>query len=156
MNTSPFSTSTTPLTPVTSLNPLNSIMTVLYVIGAIAIIIFVCLLIKTIKDKKNLNNEFSLKTISSIKTTSIILLVLNGLTVLGNFSAILFLVMPIISTVFICNAQKLIASNYEQAKSKANVSSILNIIICSLIVIGIPLMFIGVFILNSIWNSIGY
>ncbi len=130
-----------------------SILLLCSIIGIIMMIVFICLFVKVILDKKKLNNEFSLKTLGSVKTSSIILLVLNGIATLTTCGAILFLVMPIISTVFICSSQKLIDRNYEDAKSKANVASILNIVECVFVAIGCVLAFIGIFVVDLIWNG---
>ena len=100
-------------------------------IAGIIALVTIFVLVKSILDRKKIKAELSLKTINSIKITSIILIVINALFVITdgstNSSAILLLSMPIISAVFTSKAQKLLESEFDLAKSKVNTASILNI-----------------------------
>ena len=105
----------------------NGMYTLLGTIAVIIALVTIFVLVKSILDRKKIKAELSLKTINSVKTTSIILIVINALSVIINCSAILLLIMPIISVVFTSKAQKLLESEFDLAKSKVNTASILNI-----------------------------
>ena len=68
---------------------------------------------------------------------------INALSVIINCSAILLLIMPIISVVFTSKAQKLLESEFDLAKSKVNTASILNIISAILPIVGLILTVVG-------------
>lgn len=149
-----FETSSGFSSDVSSLSiPMNSIgsgvYSILGIIFVVAIIITIVILVKSILDKKKLNAELTIETINAVKTTAIILIVVNALSIITNCLAILMLIMPIISVVFTSNAKNMIETNPEVAKSKANTAGILNIISAVLPIVGFILSFGAVFILNS-------
>ena len=110
----------------------SGMYTLLETVAGIIALVTIFVLVKSILDRKKIKAELSLKTINSVETTSIILIVINALFVITNgstnSSAILLLIMPIISAVFTSEAQKLLESEFDLAKSKVNTASILNII----------------------------
>ena len=115
----------------------NGMYTLLGTIAVIIALVTIFVLVKSILDRKKIKAELSLKTIKSVKTTSIILIVVNALSVITNCFAILLLIMPIISVVFTSKAQKLLESEFDLAKSKVNTASILNIISAILPIVGL-------------------
>ena len=125
----------------------NGMYTLLGTIAVIIALVTIFVLVKSILDRKKIKAELSLKTINSVKTTSIILIVINALFVITdgstNSSAILLLSMPIISAVFTSKAQKLLESEFDLAKSKVNTASILNIISAILPIVGLLLTVVG-------------
>lgn len=121
----------------------SGMYTLLEIIAVIIALVTIFVLVKSILDRKKIKAELSLKTINSVKTTSIILIVINALSVIINCSAILLLIMPIISVVFTSKAQKLLESEFDLAKSKVNTASILNIISAILPIVGLILTVVG-------------
>ena len=121
----------------------SGMYTLLEIIAVIIALVTIFVLVKSILDRKKIKAELSLKTINSVKTTSIILIVVNALSVIINCSAILLLIMPIISVVFTSKAQKLLESEFDLAKSKVNTASILNIISAILPIVGLILTVVG-------------
>ena len=121
----------------------NGMYTLLGTIAVIIALVTIFVLVKSILDRKKIKAELSLKTIKSVKTTSIILIVVNALSVIINCSAILLLIMPIISVVCTSKAQKLLESEFDLAKSKVNTASILNIISAILPIVGLILTVVG-------------
>ena len=115
----------------------NGMYTLLGTIAVIIALVTIFVLVKSILDRKKIKAELSLKTINSVKTTSIILIVITALSVITNCFAILLLIMPIISVVFTSKAQKLLESEFDLAKSKVNTASILNIISAILPIVGL-------------------
>ena len=121
----------------------NGMYTLLGTIAVIIALVTIFVLVKSILDRKKIKAELSLKSIKSVKTTSIILFVINAWSVIINCSAILLLIMPIISVVFTSKAQKLLESEFDLAKSKVNTASILNIISAILPIVGLILTVVG-------------
>ena len=127
----------------------NIVFGITAVVAILAIIVTIVILVKSIIDRKKLNAELTLETIKGVKVTSIILIVVNAISIITNCLAVLMLIMPIISVVFTSNAQKEIENNPELAKSKANTASILNIISAVLPIVGFVVAFVSTAILSA-------
>ena len=121
-----------------------------YALGIVGFIVAIIFFIKSILDIKKLNQEVSEETIKSIKVTSIVLLVLNILTFCSNF---IMAILAVVSTVFVSKANKLLASDMELAKSKAQTANTLNIVIAALMLISPIIMVFVVSVLDIILNN---
>lgn len=128
---------------------LNIIQFMGYALSAVLFIIAIIFLIKSIKDRKKLNEGNFENAIKSIKTTSIILLIVNILAVCSNF---IMTIIAIISTVFASKANRLLLNDVELAKSKAKTASLLNIIISALMILTPIITVLFTTVLNIVWS----
>lgn len=111
---------------------ISSVTTILFVVLSLLMVV---LFVKSIMDRKKVKNELTVNSLNSVKTTSIILLVLNVLS-----TGIIGIVLSIISLVCIGESKKMLPVNIEWAASKANTATIINIVITALTVIGLILV----------------
>jgi len=121
-----------------------------YLLSAGLFILAIIFLVKSIIDRKKVSEEISEKTLGSVKTTSIILLIINILAVCSNF---VMAIIAIISTVFAAKAKKLFLTDIEAATAKAKTASLLNIIVAALMLLGPIITVFGVTLLNVVWNA---
>lgn len=128
---------------------LNIIQFVGYALSALLFILAIVFLVKSIMDRKKLNEGNFETAIGSIKTTSIILLIVNILAICSNF---IMTIIAIISTVFASKAKRLLLNDVELAKSKAKTASLLNIIISALMILSPILTVLYVTLLNIVWS----
>ncbi|MBP3285092.1 MAG: hypothetical protein J6M02_06290 [Clostridia bacterium] len=130
----------------------NEATSIIQLIGyAFMLLLFVLaiiFLIKAINDRKRLNNEVCEQAINSVKTTSLILLIVN--IILCNSLSLITIILSIISLITIGKAKKLFLEDLEQAKSKASLSSTLNIVAAALMLLA-P---IGIVIMTTILATI--
>ena len=121
-----------------------------YLLSAGLFLLAIIFLVKSIIDRKKVTEEISEKTIGSVKTTSIVLLIINILAICSNF---VMTIMAIVSTVFAVKAKKLFLTDIEAAGSKAKTASLLNIIISALMILGPIITVFSVTLLNVVWNA---
>lgn len=126
-------------------NIIDMISSVAFIAIGLGLILTIVLLIKTILDKKRIKNGVTIDTIKPANTTSIILLVLNVLSM-----NIVGIILSIISLVLVGDAKKALDANIEVATSKIKTATTINIVIVALTLIGLVLSMGSVAILNVV------